>query len=147
MKKITKGGMRGGGQEGMRRREGKCERGQIKTEENGPSGNHSFFFIFAVVLGDFNESTSGLYKGKVCHWLENSCEISFRNAVLQHNSEPPHTWEWQLPIIKLRAHFDHIFYSKERLVCVAADVVPVYNASDHHPVVAQLAFPVPDSNT
>jgi len=87
-----------------------------------------------IVLGDFNESHSGLYSGKACVWLEKNGYI---DAIKQFDPNT-NTWEWPLYLITLRAQFDHIFYDKTNLICTDAKVV-VGGASDHFPIVATLS--------
>jgi len=84
------------------------------------------------VAGDFNESHSGLYWGKAIEWLEKDQKM--RDAIDEFDPNTP-SWEWPLPIGKLKANFDHIFYRKSELHCSSAGV-KVEGASDHFPVIA-----------
>jgi len=61
------------------------------------------------------------------------------DAIHEFDKNTP-TWEWPLPVMTLKANFDHIFYRKEEVMCVTAGV-RVEGASDHCPVVATFTKP------
>jgi endonuclease/exonuclease/phosphatase family metal-dependent hydrolase len=85
-----------------------------------------------IIVGDFNESHSGIFSGKACNWLESN--FGMINAIKQHAPDI-HTWEWPVYSYKLTAHIDHLFYSKEHFDCPYATVLE-QGASDHRPILA-----------
>jgi len=85
-----------------------------------------------IILGDFNEHHSGFFSGPSCKWLVE--EMGMRDSVYDLD---PNTYSWEWPLVlgfKLKANFDHIFYSPSKLMCNYSKVVR-QGSSDHFPVV------------
>ncbi|MBK8094330.1 MAG: endonuclease/exonuclease/phosphatase family protein [Verrucomicrobiaceae bacterium] len=85
-----------------------------------------------IVCGDFNESPRGL----AVQWLE---KRGMLNVLSQFDSRSP-TWEWPTSILTLRRRMDHVMVQSHAWRCQNAQVVRI-PASDHFPVVVDLALP------
>jgi endonuclease/exonuclease/phosphatase (EEP) superfamily protein YafD len=79
-----------------------------------------------IVMGDFNENTSGAAAG----WFKSR---GMTDAVQEFDPYGK-TWHWNTSLGTFSACFDHIFYSAH-LHCVEADIIKE-GASDHYPVTA-----------
>jgi endonuclease/exonuclease/phosphatase (EEP) superfamily protein YafD len=80
----------------------------------------------AIVIGDFNENTSG----KAAGWLKDK---GLKDALVEFDPYGK-TWRWRTSLGTFSACFDHVFYTPH-LHCLEAGVVKE-GASDHFPVTA-----------
>jgi len=93
-----------------------------QMEENVPT----------IILGDFNEHHSGLFWGYAIQYL---VEERFMRDSVYDNDPNTYSWEWPLLFgIKLKAKFDHIFYTPNYLQCINSKVI-LEGSSDHFPVI------------
>lgn len=78
-----------------------------------------------LVVGDFNESTSG----EAVKFLERRG----LRSVLPEYAPRANTWHWPLGRLELRGQLDHLFYDPRALAPLDARVLPI-GRSDHWPV-------------
>jgi endonuclease/exonuclease/phosphatase family metal-dependent hydrolase len=81
-----------------------------------------------LIVGDFNEDGHG----RAISFLRD--QHGLRDALRQFQSGAP-TWRWATSVGTITQELDHVLYSPDRLVPIAAEVVKA-GRSDHLPVLA-----------
>ncbi len=99
---------------------------EIRLQEVKDIHPHIDDNVPAIVIGDFNENTSG----SAAKWLKAK---GLKDAVGEFDPYG-RTWRWNTSLGTFSASFDHIFYSPH-LHCLEAGIIKE-GASDHFPVSA-----------